>query len=487
MHKSIVINRMVLTVVTLILASELANSAIVTDHDRVVTCYISTWAVYRPGFASYNLEAFDATLCTHAIYAFAGLDEQNNTIKSLDPWQDLREDYGKGGYERLTSMRKSNPHLKVLLAIGGWEEGSEKYSNFTNNATNRQEFVINALDYVRQYDFDGLDLDWEYPTQRGGDPVDRGNFVALVQELSTLFKKHNLLLTSAFAASKTVIDEAYDIPALSNYLDFLHIMCYDYHGTWDGKVGPNAPLASSDFLSVEYTIKHLLNLGAPANKIVLGLPFYGRTFVSRIVGAGMGDDAEEVGFPGPATKENGFMGYNEFCEELKRNPNDWRLTWDAVSAEMVATKSNDTASQVVVYDSTRSIATKVRFAMRHNLAGLLAWSIDTDDFNGLCKPELDTYEDFIIKGNISRFTIPPPVSGKYPLLKTINNAIVVASEELAQENVTPDVPEDVTADETEPYDPSAARSLDATTSVAHLIVLISFLKVIATSFQSLNF
>ncbi|XP_035791160.1 probable chitinase 2 [Anopheles albimanus] len=484
MHKSIVIKRAILITCTLILASDLASAAVVTDHDRVVTCYISTWAVNRPGFASYNLEAFDPTLCTHAIYAFAGLDEQNKTIKSLDPWQDLKEDYGKGGYERLTSMRKTNPHLKVLLALGGWEEGSEKYSNFTANATNRQEFVMNALDYVRQYDFDGLDLDWEYPTQRGGDPVDRENFVALVQELSTLFKKNNLLLTSAFAASKTIIDEAYDIPALSKYLDFLHIMCYDYHGSWDGKVGPNAPLASSDFLSIEYTIEHLLNLGAPPNKIVLGLPFFGRTFVSRIVGAGMGDDADKVGFAGPATKENGFMGYNEICEELKRNPNNWRLTWDVASAEMVATKSNNTASQVVVYDSTRSIANKVRFAVRLNLAGLLAWSIDTDDFNGLCKPELDTYEDFVKKVDISRFNIPLPVNGKYPLLKTISNAIVVAYEELAQENATPDVPEDVTADETEPYDPSAARSLLA--SVSNVIILVSIFKGLAISFLFLN-
>ncbi|XP_049540566.1 probable chitinase 2 [Anopheles darlingi] len=407
-------------------------------------------------------------------------------MKSLDPWQDLKEDYGKGGYERLTSMRKTNPHLKVLLAIGGWDEGSEKYSNFTANATNRQEFVINALDYVRQYDFDGLDLDWEYPTQRGGDPVDRGNFVALVQELSTLFKKHNLLLTSAFAASKKVIDEAYDIPALSKYLDFLHIMCYDYHGSWDGKIGPNAPLSSSDFLSIEYTIEHLLNLGAPTSKIVLGLPFYGRTFVSPIVGASMGDDAEEVGFPGPATKENGFMGYNEICEELKRNPSDWRLSWDAVSAEMVASKSNDTASQVIVYDSTRSIAKKVRFAMRQKLAGLLVWSIDTDDFSGFCKPELDTYEDFAEKVNISLLSIPPPVNGKYPLLKTINNAIVLAAEELAQENVTPDIPEDVTADETESYDPSAARSLFAMISVGHVIVVISLFKDFAISFSFFN-
>uniref|UniRef100_A0A182NGV2 GH18 domain-containing protein n=1 Tax=Anopheles dirus TaxID=7168 RepID=A0A182NGV2_9DIPT len=418
------------------------SGAVVTDHDRVVTCYISTWAVYRTGSASYALDAFDPTLCTHAIYAFAGLDEEKNAIKSLDAWQDLKDNYGKGGYEKLTGMRAAHPHLKVLLAIGGWNEGSEKYSNLAANPERRQAFVKNALEFIKQYGFDGLDLDWEYPTQRGGKPVDRENFVALVRELSQVFRKNNLLLTSAIGAGKDTIDSAYDVKALSKYLDFLHIMCYDYNGSWDGRIGPNAPLTSRDFLNVEYSIEHLLELGAPASKLVLGLPFYGRTFVSTVAQARLGDSADKTGFPGPATKENGFMGYNEVCEELKRNPSDWQLTWDPAASEMVATKSNGSMSQVVVYDSTRSIANKVRFAVRQKLAGLMVWSVDTDDFNGLCAPEEDTYRDFADRNQVA-LAIPPPVSGKYPLLKTISNAVVVASDELTQENVIPHVPDEV--------------------------------------------
>ncbi|XP_058065750.1 probable chitinase 2 [Anopheles bellator] len=425
----------------LLLQVGLGSGAVVTDHDRVVTCYISTWAVYREGTASYALDAFDPTLCTHAIYAFAGLDEQNNAIKSLDAWQDLKDNFGKGGYEKLVGLRTANPHLKVLLAIGGWNEGSEKYSNLAANPERRQAFVKNALNFVKQYGFDGLDLDWEYPTQRGGKPFDRENFVALVRELSQVFKKNNLLLTSAIGAGKDTINSAYDVKALSKYLDFLHIMCYDYNGSWNRQIGPNAPLTSKDFLNVEYTIEYLLDLGAPSSKLVLGLPFYGRTFVSPKARALLGDVANEVGFPGPSTKENGFMGYNEVCEELKRNPSDWTLSWDAAAAEMVATKSNDTVSQVVVYDNTRSIANKVRFAVRQKLAGLMVWSVDTDDFNGLCEPETDTYVDFGDRDKVT-LSIPRPVSGKYPLLKTISNAIVVATDELTQENIIPSVPDD---------------------------------------------
>ncbi|EAT33075.1 AAEL014667-PA, partial [Aedes aegypti] len=239
----------------------------VTDHDRVVVCYISTWAVYRKGLASYSLDHFDPKLCTHAIYAFAGLDVEQNAMKSLDPWQDLKDNYGKGGYEKLVGMRSANPHLKVLIAIGGWNEGSERYSNMAANPERRQTFVKNALEFVKRYGFDGLDLDWEYPTQRGGKPFDRENFVSLVKELSQLFKRNNLLLTSAIGAGKDTIDAAYDIKNLSKYLDFLHIMCYDYNGSWNKKIGPNAPLQSRDVLNVEFTIEHLLSLGAPSSKI----------------------------------------------------------------------------------------------------------------------------------------------------------------------------------------------------------------------------
>lgn len=116
----------------------------------------------------------------------------------------------------------------------------------------RGKFVKQVTSFIRKYNFDGLDLDWEYPTQRGGAPHDRENFVLLCKELREQFNPHNLLLTSAIGAAKNVIDQAYDVRQISRYLDFLHIMCYDYHGSWDRKVGYNAPLTAQngDFLSV---------------------------------------------------------------------------------------------------------------------------------------------------------------------------------------------------------------------------------------------
>lgn len=89
-----------------------------------VFCYYSSWATYRPYPAQYKVEDIDTSLCTHILYAFAGLDENTNTIKSLDPYNDLEENFGLGNYKKFSAL----PGVVPLLAIGGWNEGSVKYS-----------------------------------------------------------------------------------------------------------------------------------------------------------------------------------------------------------------------------------------------------------------------------------------------------------------------------------------------------------------------
>ncbi|XP_075161642.1 chitinase 2 [Haematobia irritans] len=403
-------------------------------HGKVVVCYISTWAVYRPGHGAYSIDNFDPSLCTHVVYAFAGLDPELSAIKSLDPWQDLKEEYGKGGYERLTGLKRTHPHLKVSLAIGGWNEGSKNYSRLVADPMARGKFVKQVTSFIRKYNFDGLDLDWEYPTQRDGNPaLDRENFVLLCKELREQFNPHNLLLTSAIGAAKNVIDMAYDVRQISRYLDFLHIMCYDYHGSWDRKIGYNSPLTApnGDVLSVQYTIDYLLKLGAPAEKIVMGVPFYGRTFKTPNDG-NIDDDTDGTAFQGPYTREDGFLGYNEICQILKNKTSGWTTMWDPETSQVLARSEKDIFTglvQVVTFDNSRSIANKVKFAMDRKLAGIMIWSIDTDDFLGECEPEEDVYEDYRHLKH-SGLRLPMRLHNNYPLLRTINEAMPLAIEEI---------------------------------------------------------
>lgn len=394
-------------------------------HGRVVVCYISSWAVYRSGAGSFSLKNFDPNLCTHVVHAYAGLDVERNTIKSLDRWQDLKDNYGLGGYEKLVNLRNSYPHLKVMISMGGWNEGSMKYSKLAASQQRRQVFAENALNFIRRYGFDGLDLDWEYPTQRGGEPNDRENFVQLVRELSQKFKKNNLLLTSTIEAKQYVIDAAYDIENLTKYLDLLHVKCYDYRGIWNQKIGFNAPLAGDEVHNVEFTIEHLLALGAPPNKLVLGLPFHGRTFIADSIFYTRIGDPAETSFSGPYTNIDGYIGYNEICTELNAKSSFWNQAWDPEASEVIARMQDGSKTKVIVYDSTRSIAAKVRYAVQKNLRGLMASSIDTDDFHGNCNAEEETFVDFD-----NKLRTPPPIQGKFKLLRTINNAIVAAEDEI---------------------------------------------------------
>jgi len=411
-----------------------------------VVCYVGTWATYRtPEEGKFDLESIDASLCTHLIYGFAGLDNLTFVMKPLDPWLDLHEENNGGGrdwYREFNKLKRKYPHLKVLLAVGGWNEGSKKYSEMVAESKNRETFVQSALDLVRKYSFDGLDLDWEFPGDRGGKPEDKRHFTILVQELRQQFDKYGLMLTAAFGPAKSTIDKGYELKELSRMLDHVHIMCYDYHGAWEKQTSHNAPLFSPPGEgSVESSVNLFMSHGVPAYKIVLGLPFYGRTFLlsepDTVIGSGINEMAQDKGFQGPFTKEDGFLGYNEICRTLMSDRGDWKIYWD--KAAKVPFMRN--GAKWVAFDNPDSIHEKVSFLLAKGLKGAMIWSIDTDDFRGAC-------------------------GVKNPLLKTINYAL--AQDESNNEVDTND---DSTAAGTRVY-PTAVLSSTLLTFMTMLILTI---------------
>jgi len=394
-------------------------TANVHQHDKVVVCYVASWAAYRPGNGAFTWENIDPTLCTHIIYSFAGLDNETYEMKSLDPFLDLEKDGGKGQFSKIINLKAKQPDLKVTVAIGGWNEGSEKYSAMAMTPQSRRKFIDSALNFTRTNGFDGLDMDWEYPGSRNGRPEDRANFVSLLQELRQEFDKYGLLLTAALGAAQKTIDIGYDIPAISKSLDFLHIMCYDYHGSWDTQTGHNAPLrlpAGNNLaphlrLSVEDTVKYYIEQGADARKIVLGIPFYGRTFTLQDINLhDKGAMTKGTGFQGPYTREAGFYGYNEICTELKTQTDDlWTEVWDKDASVPYIYNGN----RWISYDDHRSIEKKVRFAYDKGLAGAMVWAIDNDDFQAECSPT------------------------RYPLLRTISSEFKMAADSPTATTVIP--------------------------------------------------
>ena len=95
-------------------------------------------------------------------------------------------------YSQFQHLKKKNPSLKTLLAVGGWNAGSALFSNMVNNDNSRLAFVKQATSFLRTYKFDGFDLDWEYPAKREGSrSSDRQQFIVLIDVSNINFAQTN--------------------------------------------------------------------------------------------------------------------------------------------------------------------------------------------------------------------------------------------------------------------------------------------------------
>lgn len=152
-----------------------------------------------------------------------------------------------------------------------------------------------------------------------GPRSDKEGFALLVRDLSVAFRSRGLLLSAAVSANKIVIDRAYDVPYLVEYLDWISVMAYDYHSAWERETGHVAPLYHCDdgslYLNVNFSLRYWINKGAPSDKLVMGIPAYGQSFTlsrgSEYQMARLHATVSGPGEPGKFTKSPGFLAYYE--------------------------------------------------------------------------------------------------------------------------------------------------------------------------------
>lgn len=372
--------RNILVVLLLLLVNDVKSGS----YKRV--CYFTNWAQYRDGIGKYMASDVDPDLCTHVVYAFAKV-----TGNSIEPyeWNDINE-WAKGQYEMIRDVRIKNPALKILLAIGGWNHGSAPFTKVVANQTNIDAFATNSMTFLRANGFDGLDLDWEYPANRGSPPEDKKRFSQLVKTLRTKYNnevltagRSRLLLTAAVAAGQSTIESAYEINIIAQHLDFINLMAYDLFSDYNTVTQHNSPLyksmAPNEAFNVDFAIKMWLNGGTPKQKLILGMAFYGRSYRLRNTAeTGLNAPTKGQGTAGRYTKENGFLSYYEICFNIRNK--SWTEGWLDDQKVPYAYKGD----QWVGYDNAKSIEIKAKYVIDNGLGGGMTWALDLDDFHGLC-------------------------------------------------------------------------------------------------------
>lgn len=368
----------------LLLAS--ASATPVAGADRVVACYYGSWAVYRVGDGLMNPENIDPKACTHVIYTFAKLGA-DNSLQPADAWADLCDGGGKCGYEKFNELKTPNPKLVTLLSVGGFNAGSAIYSQMANDPAKRQTFINSSVALLQKYKFDGLDVNWEYPGSRGGAPYDGANYITLLKEMRAAFTASKLQLTVTVPAVKSLIDAGYtDGSAIAAATDFVFLMTYGYHGSWEHFTNHQSLLYAypehNDMLNQNYSVNYWMDKGVPADKLVMILPAMGNCWtLANPANHSMYASAPTPSAGGPLIHQPGTLGYNEICEIGKSNA--WTVVHDKNMNEPYA-YNTAYKNAWCGYEDTTSMTLKTKWAAKMGLAGVAVWSIDMDDLHKNC-------------------------------------------------------------------------------------------------------
>ncbi|BFM42396.1 hypothetical protein CFS9_10370 [Flavobacterium sp. CFS9] len=429
------------------------------SHTKKVVGYYAQWAIYDRNF---NVPKIDGSKLTHLNYSFYGTSydpahPENTKLQCLDTYADFEHTEGgipwdapvKGNFYDLMKLKQKYPHLKVLISVGGWTKGQD-LSPIAASPVARAALAADMVNFITTYPFiDGFDIDWEYPVKGGTDgteeingapippqkhsPDDNKNLVYLLKAMRQAMP--NKLISIAAGNNVRDVSVQYLGPNnraqygmtedISTYCDYITYFGYDFGGNWYDKTCYNAPLYASGNTNDplygttqsesldELTNQYLNVVGFPANKLIMGLPFYGKKFdhvanngtnpnlpglfvaAPRDVVPGCKNPQSPIGtWDGSAACER--SGSIEICDLVGNpvthshpylDPTTMSVTPTAASAGWVryfdtTTKVpylyNSTLKQFISYEDKQSIDLKVKYITSKNLAGGMVWELSQD-------------------------------------------------------------------------------------------------------------
>ena len=358
------------TVATLLVAGGILLGGC-TDPPSPVTEHTPHLIGYVMGSRSTALSPSDAHKLTHVNYAFANVRDGRIVLERPDDTQRL---------ESLRALKQHNADLKLLLSVGGWT-WSDHFSDAALTATSRQRFARSAAAIVENHQLDGLDIDWEYPGQRGEDnvfrPEDTPNFTRLLRavrsQLDSLGGVHDrsgderYLLTIAAAVDSTYLANTHMAEA-HELLDFVNLMTYDFHGSWTDRTGHHTNLyasaaTQSSAPSGQAGVQRFLDAGVPAEKLVLGAAFYGRWWTGVA-------PADQRGCYQPYETAQGTLPYDSLAAHYI-DQNGFTRHWD--DAAQAPYLWNAKAQTFITYDDPASLRAKAEYVTERSLGGVMYW------------------------------------------------------------------------------------------------------------------
>jgi len=404
-RKGAVVRRMALLLAFVTFSAvALFSSAPAAAAQKSVVAYFVQWGIYARNYEPADIPA--ASL-THVNYAFLAVDEATGELESIDTYADMQKVFGAknglpaqtwdqaaanraGNFGRLRDLKELYPHLKVLFSVGGWSL-SAPFPAVAADPEKRQAFARSAAQWVSEQGFDGIDIDWEYPSL-----ADRDAFTALMEATRQALDEQGVqdgrtyLLSAAGPADPAKV-AAWDLARLARILDWLNIMTYDYHGGWDAGTGHQAPLyenpddpwPDSATWNVDHAVSTYVAGGMPAAMLNVGSPMYGRSWETV---PATDNGLFQPGQAGPNTGasgnwENGVLDYWKVLEIAAGDgysvlfDNAAKVPW--VYGPNVSSGLSS-GGLFVTFESPRSLAGKLDYIQDKGLGGIMFWELSGD-------------------------------------------------------------------------------------------------------------
>lgn len=333
--------------------------------------YYAAWSAY----SGFTPDKVDGSKVTHINYAFANIGSDLRLTLGYP-------DIDLANFNKLRALKSSYPHIKTVISVGGWT-WSGRFSDIALTEASRNTFADSCVNFIVTHGFDGVDIDWEYPVRGGlstnsNRPEDKTNFTLLMKKIREKLNAQEAkdgkkyLLTFAGATSNAYLNNI-EPAKLELYVDFVNVMSYDIHGTWDKYTDFNAPLYGNDDITLQYkgsadqSVNAWLNAGFPAQKVVMGVPFYGVLYKS-VVNSNNGlyqtySGGSSISYKNIVANYIGKPGYIRHFHAVSKVP--WLFN----------------GTNFISYDDEESIRLKGAYVKNKGLGGVMIWEL-SQDYNG---------------------------------------------------------------------------------------------------------